>query len=86
VSERLVLSDKRILLSVKVQPSARKQEIQKISDREYKIRVLSPPIEGKANKEVIEVVASHFHLPVSRIKILRGQKSRKKIVVLDCES
>lgn len=86
MSERLVLSDKRILLSVKVQPNARRQEIQKINKGEYKIRVLSSPTEGKANKEVIEVIASHFHLPASRVKILRGEKSRKKIVVLECES
>ena len=80
-----MMSDKKILLDVKVQPSARRQEVQKVSDSEYKIRVLSPPIEGKANKEVIEVVASYFHLPASRVKILRGQRSRKKIVVLEGE-
>jgi uncharacterized protein (TIGR00251 family) len=57
--------------------------VQKIGEREYKIRVLSPPSEGKANKEVIAVLASHFHLPPSRVKILKGKKSRQKIVVLD---
>lgn len=76
-------SEKNICLNVKVHPRARNQEIQKIGEREYKVRVLSPPSEGKANKEVIAVLASHFHLPPSRVKILKGQKSRQKVVVLE---
>ena len=80
--EQLV-SEKNIYLSVRVQPRARKQQIQKIGDKEYKVRVISPPSEGKANKEVIELLASHFHLPPSRLKITKGLKSRRKIVVLE---
>jgi len=85
-SERLAVPEKNIRLSVKVQPNARQQEIQKINEGEYRIHVLSPPAEGKANKEVIDVIASHFHLPRSRVKIIRGKKSRKKIVILECKS
>ena len=75
-------SEKSIALSVKVQPGARKQEVKKISEREYKVRVLSPPAEGRANKEVIAVLADHFDLPPSRVKIQKGERSRQKIVVL----
>jgi uncharacterized protein (TIGR00251 family) len=84
--ERLAVPERNIRLSVKVQPNARQQEIQKINEGEYRIHVLSTPAEGKANKEVIDVIASHFHLPRSRVKILRGRKSRKKIVILEYES
>lgn len=76
-------SAKTIRLHVKVQPRSRKQQIQKIGDGEYRVRVLSPPAEGKANREVIAVLASHFGLPISRVKITRGQKSRHKVVVLE---
>lgn len=76
-------SKNNIRLKVKVQPRARQQKVQKIGEGEYTIRVLSPPAEGKANKEVIELLASHFHLPPSRVKILRGQKSRQKIIILE---
>ncbi len=75
--------DKTICLKVNVQPRARKQKIQKIGQNEYKIHVLAPPSEGKANKETISVLASHFHLPPSRVKIAKGQKSRQKLVVLE---
>jgi uncharacterized protein (TIGR00251 family) len=78
-----VSSEKSIRLKIKVQPRARQQEVQKIGEREYTVSVLSPPSEGKANKEVIAVLASHFHLPPSRVKILKGKKSRQKIVILE---
>ena len=78
-----VSSGNNIYLKVKVQPRSRQQIVQKIREKEYTVRVLSPPAEGKANKEVIALLASHFHLPPSRVKILRGKKSRQKIVVLE---
>jgi uncharacterized protein (TIGR00251 family) len=78
-----VNSEKNICLKVKVQPRSRQQRVQKIADGEYAVRVLSPPSEGKANRELIAVLASHFHLPPSRVKILKGEKSRQKIVILE---
>jgi uncharacterized protein (TIGR00251 family) len=75
--------EKNSCLKVKVFPRARVQKIQKIGEREYTVCVISPPSEGKANKEMIAVLASHFHLPPSRVKIVKGKKSRQKIVVLE---
>lgn len=74
---------KKIRLDVKVQPRARSQGIQQIGEGEYRVRVLSPPTEGKANKEVVVLLASHFRLPPSRVKIVKGLKSRQKVVVLE---
>ncbi len=76
-------SNKRVYLKVRVQPRAPQKKIQKIGDREYKVWVVSPPSEGRANNEVIHVVASHFRIPPSRIKISRGGKSRQKILILE---
>ena len=78
-----VASQTNIRLKVKVQPRARHQRVQKIGEKEYTVWVLSPPAEGKANKEVIELLASHFRIPPSRVKIVRGKKSRHKIVILE---
>jgi len=75
--------NKNIRLNIKVHPRASQQKVQKTGEREYSVRVLSPPSEGKANKEVIAVLASYFRLPPSRVKILRGKKSRNKIVVIE---
>lgn len=74
---------KKTYLKVKVHPRASQQKVQKLGDGEYSVRVLSPPVEGKANKEVIKVLASYFRLPPSRVKILKGKKSRLKIVAIE---
>ncbi len=73
----------KVYLTIKVQARARKPGIEKVNSGEYKIRVLAPPSKGEANKEVVETLASHFGLPPSRVKIIRGQKSRRKLVLLE---
>lgn len=73
----------KIYLSVKVKPQARHRKVEAISPSEYKVSVLSPPSRGKANREVVETLASYFDLPSSRVKIMRGEKSRQKLVLLE---
>lgn len=44
-----------------------------------KVKVTSPPEKGKANEEVVELLAERFHVKKSDITILSGLKSRKKV-------
>ena len=39
-----------------------------------------------SNREVVEILASHFSVPRSRVKIVRGLKSRKKAVVIEMDT
>ncbi|MCK4495487.1 MAG: DUF167 domain-containing protein, partial [Candidatus Aminicenantes bacterium] len=48
----------KIYLNVQVHPRAKKRGIEKKGSHEYIIRVLSPPSKGKANREVIQIIAS----------------------------
>lgn len=73
----------KICLYVTVQPRSRKSEVEKLNSGEYKVRVVAPPSKGEANREVIKILASHFGLPPSRLRIVRGQKSRRKVVLVD---
>ena len=43
------------------------------------VKVRTPPIDGKANNRVIELLAEHFDKPKSSIKILHGTSGKKKI-------
>lgn len=70
-------------ISVKVQPRARRRRLERIGADEYRVSVPSPPAHGKANKEVIEILASAFNLPKSAVKIIRGERSRQKVVSLE---
>jgi uncharacterized protein len=64
-------------LSVQVKPQSRKQSITKISQQEYQVAVQAGPVAGKANEEVVELLARYFSVPKSSVKVLRGQSSRK---------
>ena len=75
----------RLYLNIRVQPRSRKQDITQIGVDSYKVRVLAPPSKGKANKEVIKIIADHFGLPVSLVHIVRGSTSRDKVVTIERE-
>jgi uncharacterized protein (TIGR00251 family) len=72
-----------MVISVRVHPAARKARIEKLGPKDYKVHVLSPPARGEANREVRAALARHFGISASRIRILRGQTSRHKLVDLD---
>lgn len=71
---------------MRVQPKARKQGIEETSSGELKLQVKSPPSKGEANREVIKLLASYFGVALSRLKIVRGLKSRSKLVSLEVRS
>ena len=73
----------KIHLNIRVQPRARKPGVEKLDTGEYKVRVHAAPTKGEANREVLEILASHFGVPRSGVKIVRGLKSRKKAVVIE---
>jgi uncharacterized protein len=65
---------------VKVIPRAGKNEVLKISDGEYKVKVTAPPEKGKANEAVIKILANYFDLPKSSLNIIAGKSARIKII------
>ena len=64
----------------RVKTNSREESVTKISENEYAVRVKVPPVEGKANRAVVEVLSEFFHVPKSRIGILRGHKSKIKLI------
>lgn len=48
-----------------------------------KLRLTTPPVDGKANKAVIAYLAKLFHLPKSAITLKSGQQSRSKTVLIN---
>jgi uncharacterized protein len=74
------MSTTRLRISVLVKTQARNQALTKIADNEYTISVHAPPIKGKANDAVIQILAKHFAVPQSCVKIIRGQSARKKLI------
>ncbi len=67
-------------MSVHIQPGAAKSEICGLHGEALKIRIHARPVEGAANSELIEFMATCLCVPRKAVKILRGEKSRRKSV------
>jgi uncharacterized protein (TIGR00251 family) len=66
------------LLLVKVQPRASRASISGEVGGRLKVRLNSPPVEGKANKELIEIVAKRIGIPKSSVSVVKGERGREK--------
>jgi uncharacterized protein (TIGR00251 family) len=71
-----------VLLSVKVQPRAAKNQIGTVQGNELKIQVTAPPVDSAANEALVEFLAEQFDCGRNRIEIVRGHKSRHKTLKL----
>ena len=67
-------------LKLKISPNASKNEIIK-TETEVKIKLTAQPIEGKANKCLIEFLSKNFKIPKSNIEILKGETGREKTLL-----
>ncbi|HLP92064.1 MAG TPA: DUF167 domain-containing protein [Nostocaceae cyanobacterium] len=70
---------------VKVKPNARQQKIEEQSDGSLIVHLKSPPIDGKANEELIKLLAEKFAVSKSDIRIKSGISSRQKLIEIDTE-
>jgi len=68
---------------VYVQPRAARTQVAGMHDGCVKIRLAAPPVEGAANAELIEFVAGKLDVPKSRVRLVAGDTSRRKTLVVD---
>lgn len=66
------------LIDVHVQPKARLQRIVGLHGNRLKVALGQPPEDGKANQELIALLAEVLQVPKSSIELLRGATSRQK--------
>lgn len=71
-----------VLVSLKVQPRASRNEVGPVAGNELRVRVTAPPVDAAANVAVIELLAETLDCPRNRIQLVRGQTSRHKVVKL----
>ena len=65
-------------IDVRVIPKSSGNEIAREEGRMVKIKVTSPPVEGKANKAVIALLSKKLNVPKRNVEIVSGEKSRNK--------
>lgn len=70
-------------ITVAVKTNSKVESVEQQGDGTYLIRVRVPPIEGKANERIRELLSEHFKIPKSRIELVSGPKSKKKIFEIE---
>lgn len=67
-------------LSVKVIPNARANRVTVTGPGAIKVHITAPPVDGKANRELISYLADWFGVSKSKVIIRKGETGRKKVV------
>lgn len=70
-----------IILTLRIFPNASKNEIIK-EDTGIKVKITAQPIDGKANKALIEFLSKQFKIPKSYFEIIRGETSKDKTILI----
>lgn len=70
-------------LQVKVKPNSREALLEQQADGTWLARVKAPPVDGKANAAVIELIAAHFGVRKAQVSIKSGVSGRLKFVQID---
>lgn len=67
-------------INIKARPNSKEEKVEKVSDTEFIVSVKEPPVEGKANRAIINALAVYFKVASARVKIVLGYTSRQKVV------
>ena len=71
-----------LLLTIRVTPRSARDEIVGTHGNALKIRLNAPPVDGKANSQLIRFLGERLKVPLSRIQIVRGRMGREKQVLV----
>ena len=70
-----------LIIRLKISPNASKNEIIRSSDG-IKIKITAQPIDGKANKCLVEFISKKYKIPKRSIEIVRGETSKEKTILI----
>ena len=69
-----------VTLQIKVKPRAKTSSLEQAKDGTWVARLRAPPVDGKANEELVALVAEHFHCRTTAVLIKAGASGRVKLV------
>lgn len=71
-----------LVLTLHIQPGAKNNAAAGLHGEALKIKLAAPPVEGKANAALIKYLAERFDVPLSRVVLKQGDKSRHKVIMI----
>ena len=72
-------------LHLKVKAGSRVNSITVEADGTLLVKIQAPPVDGKANEQVIKLLSKQFHLPQSAFEIVRGHNNPFKTVRVNAD-
>ena len=71
-------------LALRVQPGAKRSKLlARLASGEWKVAVAAPPLEGRANEAVVELVSELLGVKRRQVTVARGASSRSKLVEVE---
>ncbi len=71
-----------VRLSVRLTPRASREEIAGFEGETLRVRVTAPPVEGRANRALVRLLAKRLGVPRGAVRVVTGQTSRRKVVAI----
>lgn len=72
-------------INIKVITKSKSNSFKKLENGNYILRINTPPVDGKANKVIIEYLADYFNVKKYDIKIIAGEFSNNKVIEINTE-
>jgi uncharacterized protein (TIGR00251 family) len=83
LGEDYLVTTDRALIPIRVGPRSSRSGVRRDNEGELLVCVHSPAAEGAANRECVAVLAKALRMPRSAVRIVRGEKSRSKVITVD---
>ena len=71
------------MIQLKVKPNARVSKLRELADGTWLAQVKSLPVDGRANEELVALVAQHFERRKSQVSVKSGSSGRMKLVKIE---
>ena len=68
-----------MLIKIKTYPQARKEKIVQKTENSFEVFVKEKPEQGRVNQKLKQILAKHFGLAETKVKLIKGHKQRSKI-------
>ncbi|MGA3094725.1 MAG: DUF167 domain-containing protein [Dehalococcoidales bacterium] len=70
----------KAILAVRVTPGAKRNAITALKEGVWNIKIAAPPVEGRANEELVAFLSKKLDIRRSSLNVIKGQSSRNKLV------
>jgi len=75
-----------MMIQLRVKPNSKRRSVQQLPDGSWLAEVNAPPTDGKANAQLIAMLAEHFRVPKSAVSIRSGAKGKSKRVEIELDN